>query len=75
MKVWECRDLGDAQEFLHMCITWKDGKIYLDQVAYLKKVLQCFDIYNMHEVPTLLLEGYQPLPNKSPANPALHSQF
>jgi hypothetical protein len=40
MKVWECRDLGDAQEFLRMRITRKDGKIYLDQVAYLEKVLQ-----------------------------------
>jgi hypothetical protein len=35
MKRWECRDLGDAQEFLHMCIRCKDGKIYLDQSAYL----------------------------------------
>src|SRR6266853_5826844 len=30
MKRWECRDLGDAQEFLRMRIRWKNGKIYLD---------------------------------------------
>jgi hypothetical protein len=58
-----------------MRITRKDGKIYLDQVAYLEKVLQHFDINNMCKVPTPLPEGYQPLPNKSPANPALCSQF
>jgi hypothetical protein len=39
MKAWECRDLGDAQEFLRMRIKRKDGKIYLDQTAYLQKVL------------------------------------
>ena len=71
MKVWECRDLGDAQEFLRMHIKRKDGKIYLDQTDYLDKVLQRFDIYNMREVPTPLPEGYQPLPNQSPIDPAL----
>jgi hypothetical protein len=35
MKRWECRDLGDAQKFLCMHIRRKDGKIYLDQSAYL----------------------------------------
>ena len=30
MKGWEYRDLGNAQEFLHMCIRRKDDKIYLD---------------------------------------------
>jgi Reverse transcriptase (RNA-dependent DNA polymerase) len=22
MKIWECRDLGDATEFLHICMSW-----------------------------------------------------
>jgi hypothetical protein len=39
MKKWECRDLGEAKEFLHMCIQRKNGKIYLDQTAYPQKVL------------------------------------
>jgi hypothetical protein len=30
MKRWECRDLGNAQEFLCMHIRRKDSKIYLD---------------------------------------------
>ena len=75
MKVWECRDLGDTQEFLRMCIQRKNGKIYLDQIAYLQKVLQHFNIQNMKAVPTPLPEGYNPSPNMSPADPALQSKF
>jgi hypothetical protein len=39
-SMWECRDLGDATEFLRMRIQRKAGKIYLDQADYLQKVLQ-----------------------------------
>ena len=35
MDMWECRDLGDAQEFLRMHIKRKGQKIYLDQMTYL----------------------------------------
>ena len=52
MKAWECRDLGDTQEFLRMRIQRKGGKIYLDQTAYLQKVLQRFNVQNMKAVPT-----------------------
>ena len=75
MKMWECRDLGDAQEFLQMCIKWKDGKIYLDQTAYLQKVLQRFSLQNAKPIPTPLPEGYYPSINKSPVDPALCSKF
>ena len=75
MKIWECRDLGDAQEFLHMHIKHDYGKIYLDQTAYLQKVLQCFDLQNAKLVPTPLPEGYYPSINKSPLDPTLHSKF
>ena len=75
MKAWECRDLGDAQEFLRMRIKRKDGKIYLDQTAYLQKVLQRFELQNAKSVPTPLPEGYNPSPNTSQANPALRSKF
>ena len=40
IKIWECRDLGDVQEFLHMHIMRRDNKIFLDQSVYLDKVLQ-----------------------------------
>jgi hypothetical protein len=75
MKAWECRDLGNAQEFLRMHIQRKDGKIHLDQTAYLQKVLQRFNLENANTAPTPLPEGYQPSPNTSPANPALRSKF
>ena len=72
---WECRDLGEAKEFLHMRIQHKNGRIYLDQTAYLQKVLQRFKLQNTNPAHTLLPEGYQPSPNMSPADPSLRSQF
>ena len=48
MKIWECRDLGNAIEFLCMCISWKDGIIYIDQTAYFQKVLQHFNHLPAH---------------------------
>jgi hypothetical protein len=75
MKIWECRDLGDATEFLRMRIRRKDGIIYLDQTAYLQKVLQRFDLLNAKATATPLPEGYQPTPNTSHADPALRSEF
>ena len=75
MKIWECRDLGNTQEFLHMCIKYDNSKIYLDQTTYLQKVLQCFDLQNAKSVPTLLPEGYYPSINKSPPDPTLCSKF
>ena len=75
MKIWECRDLGNTQKFLHMCIKCNNGKIYLDQTAYLQKVLQCFDLQNAKSVPTPLPEGYYPSISKSSPDPILHSKF
>ena len=40
MRKWECRDLGDVKQFLRMRIIRKGDSIYLDQSAYLDKVLQ-----------------------------------
>ena len=40
MHKWECRDLGNAKEFLCMHITHKGSNIYIDQCAYLEKVLE-----------------------------------
>lgn len=40
MKKWECRDLGDAKEFLRMQIVRKGRSIHLDQCPYLEKVLE-----------------------------------
>ena len=58
-----------------MHIRWKDGKIYLDQTAYLQKVLQQFDLLNVKATATSLPEGYQPTSSTSSADPALRSEF
>jgi hypothetical protein len=40
MSKWGCRDLGTPTEFLSMRIKKVDRKIFLDQTAYLDKVLK-----------------------------------
>jgi len=68
--------LGDAQEFLHMRIRWKNGKIYLDQTTYLQKVIEHFNnIQNAKPALTPLPEGYQPSPAKENASATLHSKY
>ena len=39
MKVWECRDLGEAEEFLKMRIQRVSKKLILNQQDYLKKIV------------------------------------
>jgi Reverse transcriptase (RNA-dependent DNA polymerase) len=75
MNIWECRDLGDMQKFLHMRIRWESRKIFLDQTSYLEKALQCFELHNAKPVPTPLPEGFHPSINTSPADPALCSKY
>ena len=58
-----------------MRIKRKDGKIYLDQTDYLRKVVKRFDLENAKMHPTPLPEGYNPSPNQSPADPSLRSKF
>ena len=74
MKIWECRDLGDTQEFLCMCIVKLKGCIKIDQVDYLHKVLQWFNLLNAKAPPTPLPEGYQPHPSAT-ADPELCSKY
>jgi reverse transcriptase-like protein len=40
VAMWECRDLGEAQEFLRMKIWCEMKKIFLDQTDYLNKVVE-----------------------------------
>ena len=46
MTMWECHDLGEATEFLRMKIRREGKKIFLDQTAYLDKVVKCFEMSN-----------------------------
>jgi hypothetical protein len=75
MKAWECRDLGDAKEFLRMRIKREKGRILIDQSDYLLKVVERFGLTNAKATVTPLPEGYQPLPNDAPVNPALRSKY
>ena len=56
MAKWECQNLGKPTEFLQMRILRKNGKIYLDQNAYLEKVLQWFGMADCHAAKTPLPE-------------------
>jgi len=58
-----------------MHIRCKDSKIYLDQSAYLQKVIECFNLQNAKPAPTPLPEGYQPSPAKENASATLHSKY
>ena len=58
-----------------MRIKRKDGKIYLDQTAYLQKIVERFHLINAKPAPTPLPEGYQPLPAKKPATATLRSKY
>ena len=44
MAKWECQDLGDVKEFLHMHITHTRTGITIDQCNYLEKVLTRFQL-------------------------------
>ena len=75
MKKWECRDLGDAQEFLRMHIHREGGAILLDQCPYLETVVDCCGMTNAKPVPTPLSTGYQALPNTEAVDPILRQRF
>jgi hypothetical protein len=71
---WECREL-DGKEFLCMRITWKGWCVYLDQCAYLEKVLKHCNMENAQFAPTPLPEGYISIPNDKPVDLTLWSRF
>ena len=75
MAKWECRDLGEAKEFLRMNITRHGSKIEIDQCAYLEKVLERCGMQNAKTAPTPLPAGYQPMPNSGESTNELHLRF
>ena len=72
---WECRDLGEPSEFLRMRIKRQGRKIHLDQSAYLKKVLERFNMMDSRVAPTPMVEGYKPLPSQEPLDTKLRQRF
>lgn len=75
MKAWECRDLGNTEEFLRMKIHRYKNTIALEQKDYLKKVLARFNMTNAKSVPTPLPSGYMPMPNAGPVNELLRTRY
>ena len=75
MRKWECWDFSEATEFLHMCIKCHGHKIYIDQCAYLKKIIEHFGLQNTNSTPTPLLQEYYPICNNGLVNTALHTKF
>ena len=62
MQRWECRDLGDATEFLRMRIKREGSKVHIDQCAYLETVLQRCGMADAKSAATPLPAGYMPEP-------------
>ena len=75
LKHWECRDTGEVTEFLGMKVTRDGEKIKLDQIKYLKKLLDRFNMTNAKNASTPLPVGYTPLENKNPANQFIHQKY
>jgi hypothetical protein len=75
MKVWECHDLGEIKEYLHMNIEKCNGMISIDQCAYLHKVLKRFNMLNAKTAKTPLPMGYIPAPNTEPVDEELCHRF
>ena len=75
MRKWECQDLNEATEFLHMPIKRHGHKIDIDQHTYLDKVIECFGLQNANTTPTPLPQRYYPIHNNRLVNPALHTKF
>jgi hypothetical protein len=77
LKVFETRDLGEAKEYLGICITQDHKKhtITLAQCAYAEKVLKCFGLQNAKPAQTPLPTSYNPMISDIEATLELHSQY
>jgi len=75
MGMWECRDLGEAREFLRMKIRREGSMIYLDQTAYLNKIVERFGMSNARGATTPLPGGYVPEESKGQCDPATRQLY
>ena len=75
MDKWECRDLGPCKEFLRMRIKYENGKIKLDQTAYLNKILKRFGMTDAKLAKTPLPTGYKPEPFQGTSTTKLRSDY
>ena len=75
MDKWECHNLGEVKEFLHMHIKCQGSKVLIHQTVYLERVLLRFERVNAKIVPTLLPSGYVPSENTKDVDHELCSLF
>ena len=54
-----------------MRIKIADGKVQIDQIPYLEKILHCFGMQNAKAAKTPMIKGYKPLTNTETVNPDL----
>jgi len=69
LEHWECHDTGDIKEFLGMQINKTAHHVEVNQINYLKQILQRFDMTNVKVTKTPLPSGYIPQPNTAAVNP------
>jgi hypothetical protein len=67
MNKWQCHDLGKVKEFLRMQVQRQGLDITIDQVNYLKKVLERFQMTNAKATQTPLPSNLDPKKNKGKA--------
>ena len=70
MAKWECQDLGDVTEFLRMQVKRNGLDVIIDQVDYLKKVLDRFQMTNAKATLTPLPSNWDPRENQGKATAA-----
>jgi Reverse transcriptase (RNA-dependent DNA polymerase) len=70
MNKWECCDLGEVKEFLCMRVKRQGLDITINQVDYLKKVLEWFQMTNAKVTQTPLPSNWDPKENKGKATAA-----
>jgi len=75
LEHWECCDTGDVTNFLGMKVNKTTSWITINQKAYLKMVLERFDMHNAKIAPTPIPSGYVPQENKGAVDPVQHQKF
>jgi len=75
LEHWECHNTGDIKEFLGMQINKTAHRIEVNQINYLKQILQQFDMTNVKVTKTPLPSGYIPQPNTAAVNPKQQQHF
>jgi len=75
LKHCECHDTGDVTDFLGMKVNKSASHIIINQKAYLKMVLERFDMHNAKIAPTPIPSGYVLQENKGAVDPVHHQKF